>query len=217
MKLVRHNRAITVWREILHIKLCHNGVWCPIKCFGSFVIYQQLNRSPWPRQFKKKGNGMNITMYKVSRNQLLLVTAIYMAEVMSVDFEDWVWHYNDVIISAMASQIISLTIIYSTVDSGADQRKHQSSASLAFVRGIQRWPMKSPHKGPVTRKLFPFDDVIMLCRDLHRHGHMVYKHTGTYGKICKKAQSMRKHACFWQNWHSKEKMIGVYWLCYFKK
>ena len=49
----------------------------------------------------------------------------------------------------------------STVCSGADQRKHQSSASLAFVRGIHRWPVNSPHKGPVTRKMFPFDDVIM--------------------------------------------------------
>ena len=46
--------------------------------------------------------------------------------------------------------------------SGADQRKHQSSASLAFVRGIHRWPVNSPHKGPVTRKMFPFDDVIMV-------------------------------------------------------
>ena len=45
---------------------------------------------------------------------------------------------------------------------GGDQRKHQSSASLAFVRGIHRWPVNSPHKGPVTRKMFPFDDVIML-------------------------------------------------------
>ena len=44
---------------------------------------------------------------------------------------------------------------------GADQRKHQSSASLAFVRGIHRRPVNSPHKGPVTRKVFPFDDVIM--------------------------------------------------------
>ena len=49
-------------------------------------------------------------------------------------------HYNDVIMSAMASQITSLLIIYSTVYLGADQRKHQSSASLAFVRGIHRWP-----------------------------------------------------------------------------
>ena len=63
--------------------------------------------------------------------------------------------------STMASQIISLTIIYSTVYSGADQRKHQNSASLAFVRGIHREPVNSPHKGPVTRKMFPFDDVIM--------------------------------------------------------
>ena len=66
--------------------------------------------------------------------------------------------------NAMASQITSLTIVYSTVYSGADQRKHQSSVSLAFVRGIPRWPVNSPHKGPVTRKMFPFDDVIMICR-----------------------------------------------------
>ena len=62
---------------------------------------------------------------------------------------------------AMASQITSLTIVYSSVYSGADQRKHQSTASLAFLRGIHRWPMNSPHKGQVTRKMFPFDHVIM--------------------------------------------------------
>ena len=54
--------------------------------------------------------------------------------------------------SAMASQINSLTIVYSTVYSGVDQRKHQSSASLAFVRGIHWWPVNSPHKWPVTRR-----------------------------------------------------------------
>ena len=59
---------------------------------------------------------------------------------------------------AVASQITSLTIVYSTVYSDADQRKHQSPASLAFVREIHR---DFPHKWPVTRKLFPFDDVIM--------------------------------------------------------
>ena len=61
---------------------------------------------------------------------------------------------------AIASQITSLTIVYSD----ADQRKHQSSASLAFVRGIHRGPVNSPHKWPVTRKMFPFDDVIMTLR-----------------------------------------------------
>ena len=62
--------------------------------------------------------------------------------------------------SAMASQNTSLTIVYSIVYSGADQRKHQSSALLAFV-----WSVNSPHKGPVTQKMFPFADVIMTDMD----------------------------------------------------
>ena len=70
-------------------------------------------------------------------------------------------HYDDVIMGAIASQITSLTIVYLTVYSGADQIKHQSSASLAFVWGIHREPVNSPHKWPVTRKMFPFDYVIM--------------------------------------------------------
>ena len=63
--------------------------------------------------------------------------------------------------TTVASQITSLTVVYSTVYSDADQRKHVSSASLAFVWGIHR----DPHKGPVTRKMFPFGDVIM-CQEL---------------------------------------------------
>ena len=69
--------------------------------------------------------------------------------------------YNDVIMGTIASQIINLTTVYSTVYPDVDQRKHQSSASLAFVRGIHRGPVNSPHRWPVTRKMFPFDDVIM--------------------------------------------------------
>ena len=71
-------------------------------------------------------------------------------------------HYSDVIMDVMASQITSLSTVYSAVYSDADQRKHQSSASLAFVQGIHRWPVNSPHKWPVTREMFPFDDVIMV-------------------------------------------------------
>ena len=70
-------------------------------------------------------------------------------------------HYGDIIMGTIASQITSLTIVYSTIYSDADQRKHQSSASLAFVRGIHRGPVNSLHKWPVTWKMFPFDDVIM--------------------------------------------------------
>ena len=71
-------------------------------------------------------------------------------------------HYGDVVMGAMASQITSPTIVCSTVYSGADQRKHQSSASLAFVPGIHRWQVTSPHKGPVAQKMFPFGDVIIM-------------------------------------------------------
>ena len=71
-------------------------------------------------------------------------------------------HYNDAIMSAMLSQITNISIAYSTFCSGADQRKHQSSASLALVRGIHRWPVNSHHKEPVTWKMFPFDDIIMF-------------------------------------------------------
>ena len=82
-------------------------------------------------------------------------------------------HCNDVIMSAVASQITGVSIVCSTVGSGANQRKHQSSASLAFVRGIHRWPLNSPHKRPLTRKMFSFDDAIM-----HRmnppHSDLIY-------------------------------------------
>ena len=77
----------------------------------------------------------------------------------------------------MTSQITGVSIVYLTVCSGADRRKHKRSASLAFVRGIHRWPVNSPRKGPVTRKMYPFDDVIMsaiilctfYCNWAHKH------------------------------------------------
>ena len=86
-------------------------------------------------------------------------------------------HYSDVIMGTMVSQITSLVIVHSTVYSGADQRKHQSSASLAFVRGIHRWPVNSTHKGPVTRKMFPFDDVIMIFKLIFFNANLVSNYT----------------------------------------
>ena len=77
-------------------------------------------------------------------------------------------HYSDVIMGTVASQITSPAIVYSSVCSGADQRKHQSSASLAFVRRIHRWPVNFPHKWPVTRKMFPYDDVIMSTLNINK-------------------------------------------------
>ena len=63
--------------------------------------------------------------------------------------------------SAMAFKITGISIVCSIVGAGAEQRKHQSSALLAFVRGIGRWTVNSPTKRPVTPKMFPFDDVII--------------------------------------------------------
>ena len=60
-------------------------------------------------------------------------------------------HYSDVITSAMVCLITGVSMVYST-----DQRKYQSSPSLAFMRGIHRWPVNSPHKGPVMWKIFLF-------------------------------------------------------------
>ena len=63
-------------------------------------------------------------------------------------------HYNDVIMITIGSQITSLTVVYSTVYSDADQRKHQSSASLAFVWGIHRDRWIPRTKGQLRRKCF---------------------------------------------------------------
>ena len=72
---------------------------------------------------------------------------------------------------SIASQITSLTIVYSSIYSGTDQRKHQSFASLAFVRGIHRSQVNSLHKWLVMQKMwkmFPFDDVIMRTENVDK-------------------------------------------------
>ena len=96
----------------------------------------------------------------------------------------WQCHYSDVIMGMMASQITSLTIVYTTVYSGADQRKHQSTASLAFVRGIHRWPVNSPHKWSVTWNMFPFDDVIMLSFHISLSSNDATHKTVRHSFIC---------------------------------
>ena len=111
-------------------------------------------------------NGKVISSHTLLDVQLLIYAAIqvkpcYWRESQVFHTHHMSHHCTDVITSVMSSQITILTIVYTTVYSGADKRKHQSFASLAFVRGNPRWPVNSPHKGPVTREMFPFDDVIM--------------------------------------------------------
>ena len=116
------------------------------------------------------------SLIQIITYRLFGISANFESQHNSFHIKKWIWklstkcrslgcrfHYNDIIMGAMVSQITNLTVVYSTVYSGADQRNHQSSASLAFVRGIYRRPVNSPHKWPVTQKMFPYDDVIMQC------------------------------------------------------
>ena len=82
------------------------------------------------------------------QNALALVTRRALVSLTALLF-----HYNNVIMGAIAPQITSPTTVYSIVYSDADQRKHQSSTSLTSVWGIHRGPVNSPHKWPVTRKM----------------------------------------------------------------
>ena len=111
------------------------------------------------------GGGGRIRIIKVflvaSLKKLLQKQWTVIWDVMTLTYHHC--HYDgDAIMGAITSRITSLTIVYPTVYSHADQRKHQSSASLVFVRGIHRGPVNSRHKWPITRKMFPFHDVIMV-------------------------------------------------------
>ena len=104
-----------------------------------------------------------------------------------VTFTYLMYHYSDVMMSEMAPQITAIWIVCLTVCSGADHRKCQSTASLAFVGGIHWWPVDSPHKGPVMQTMFPFSSqcpsLFMVCLCLarlcfstywyHKHHHIV--------------------------------------------
>ena len=118
-----------------------------------------------------------------------------------------VYHYNDVKIGAMASQITSLTNVYSTVYTGTDQRKHQSSASLAFVRGIHRWPVNSPHKWPVARKMFPFDDVIMCHMDMWLRYTLTLISSYTGNPACHSPSSVGTHTYSLNTWRNNNVVL----------
>ena len=132
------------------------------------------------------------TKYMIPIKWRIIVYEICNCIIHSVDY-----HYSDVRMGAMASQITSLTIVYSTVYSGAD-KKHQSSASLAFVRGIHRWLVNSPHKWPVTHKMFQCDDVIMqwkLLTNLHYQIHTKRDIEHGPDKYSKWSYHISSHVC----------------------
>ena len=96
-----------------------------------FIQMQRVLKQSNSHQFVLGPNKLNIYKFVKEKEKHIHVVS-YMICV----------HYSDVIKSAMGPQIIGVSIVYSTVCSGADQRNYQSSA----------WPVNSPRKGPVTRK-----------------------------------------------------------------
>ena len=145
------------WRTVIHsekmdwMQIIPIRGGCSISVPSQWEMMLQCNIvSHWLGTFTKWSRSMVIVQWQGNnsvRNTSLLSAYILL--------------YSDIIMSTMVSQITSITIVYSTGYLGADQRKHQRSKSLAFLRGIHWWPVNSPCKGPVTRKMFPFDDVIM--------------------------------------------------------
>ena len=125
------------------LKLCHFNVW--------YMYIHPIFRGALPEKYSEARIFLKIIKVPVGYEVFRWVQSLIIF-----------CPLNDVIMSVMASQITTLTSVYSTVCLGADQRKYQSSASLAFMREIHRWPVNFPHKGPVTRTVLPFDDVIML-------------------------------------------------------
>ena len=135
-----------------HQTYTHVVVWLPSpSCFNIIWIYHTCDRAA------------QINLIPQPRFEDIVEFSIGMLKSLVFEYNDGLQcHINDVIMGAIASQITRPTIVYWTIYSDADQREHQSSASLAFVRGIHRGPVNSPYKWPVTRKMFPFYNVIIL-------------------------------------------------------
>ena len=126
---------INGWNGIIN---CNVSFHSRLYAFWGFANY---NRSYW----------LSIRVFKDFANANTEASGLILLFRIAFQATTHRYHYIDVIMGTIASQITSLTIY-----SDADQSKYQSSASLAFVRGIHRRPMNSPHKWPVTRKMFPF-------------------------------------------------------------
>ena len=139
------------------MKIWLHSIITPIYIIYIYIYY--VNNGLIPCQRKVRVVCIIFYHWFIFRRRLLSKLEINVQEIGSVSIRLQKHHFcgqgvhdDDVILSAMASQITGLLIVNSSVYSGADQRKHQSFASLAFVRGIHRWPANSPHKETVMRK-----------------------------------------------------------------
>ena len=158
--LWRHHNEWAVFRVCLQWKYSDIGRFCP--ALWGLELGSPIGGSESPtKAYNLPGTVFIICAYSAPHGPIR-IQYYYKRWSFKRSYTLSIPYYNDVILSAMASQITSFSVVYSAVCSGVDQRKHRSSASLVSVRGIHRWPVNPPHKGPVTRKFFSFDDVIMM-------------------------------------------------------
>ena len=129
---------------------------CQYKVLRKIISKTRIMYKTWIKARNQEKILLHIGMYDP-----VIVQCLLRGRCENLRWQNGQIHYTVIIMSAMASQITSFTIVYWTVCSGTDQRKHNFSTSLASVRGSHQWPVDCLHKWPVTRKMFPFDDVIM--------------------------------------------------------
>ena len=122
----------------MYNKLCWEFYWGMLRCFDkSFII------------------NLSLYWFAITCDHIITIIGQILVSPFSLQ-----WRHNGCD-GVSNHQPHDCLLVYS----GADLRKHQSSASLAFVRGIHWWPVSSPHEWSVTRKMFPFDELIMSRRE----------------------------------------------------
>ena len=127
---------------------------CLFRLYFFYEKYDWSNHSIIKCNFKKVNNWTTTTYVPTSAFDYTLLRSHKSGTPDNKSYVALSGHYTDVIMTTVASQVTSLTVVYSTVYSDADKRKHQSSASLAFVRGIHRYRWIPRTKGQLRGKCF---------------------------------------------------------------
>ena len=169
MKLLIHYQTFEVWKWIRNF-ISHYWAYDYLSMLGLKLIHVSKKQPRFPNSGATLSVDMGLTAHDTFHIFLAISGLNFdgsydIIQNNSSDVPKRMFcglHYSDTLMSMQASQITSLIIVYSSVCSGVDQIKHQSSTSLAFVRWIHWWPVNSLHKGPVTRKIFPIWCVIMI-------------------------------------------------------
>ena len=169
--LSAHEYVFKMYIRILLIRIIRNMVW---------------NMVEWKNIYATSIATTKVSSYDTFTTTDWHFPGDHYKEWRLIGFTYWIrlaiFHYSDVIMSTMASQITGVSIVYSPFSSGGDKKNIKAPGHWPLLGGNHRWPVNSPHKWPVTRKMFPSDDVIMLWSqfssacDSHLNGDLRVDH-----------------------------------------